>query len=198
MQNKKKAKSAKTRKLNSTTANTLNGVKAEPPAPASKTRKTPSEAKAILAKVEELRARGATIARALNELEIPYTNYHYWVKKYGEGGPKVKDAGANRTGLGAKAEKMQAVLNEISALRTNGTSLDGAVKQCGMTISNYYYWVRQLTTEGLRGGESGRPAGKGGTGSLIALLDAMTRNRKDRENLDAEFQRLLGQLRRKV
>ena len=161
-------------------------------------RKSEAEAREILAKVVELQAQDATISHALKVLNVPYANYNYWVKKYGKGGSQAQAGQTGAEGLGGKAVNMQTVLDKIAALRASGTSLGAAIKQNGLTVSNYYYWVRQLKAPGMSkaklGAKPGRPASTAKARDVTAVLDAMKRNRIERAKLDTEWQELLRKL----
>ena len=170
-------------------------------------RRTKDEVQAILDKIDSLRAQGKSIAAALKEVGVPYTNYNYWTKKQGQqsGAASGRKSGISIVSAGqltGKSVQMQAVLNEIQQARAAGESLDSAIKAKGLTVSNYYYWVKTLAKKGsviVKGGSVGA-VGKH-TGGTVAVLDAMRRNREQKDHLvrqaealDNEFNALLRKL----
>lgn len=47
-----------------------------------RTRRKPEEVRALLKEITDLRQGGLTIKGALAQLNIPYSNYNYWARKY--------------------------------------------------------------------------------------------------------------------
>jgi len=155
-------------------------------------RRSKAEVQAILDKIDALRAQGKSITAALREVNVPYTNYNYWTKKQGKSSAKRGvGSSAGATKLTGKAVQMQNVLNEIQQARAAGQSLDNAIKSKGLTVSNYYYWVKTLAKKS--GGSVGRSGSRMSAGSgsgTVGILDEMRRNREERERLGRQVQAL--------
>ncbi|MBI5093106.1 MAG: hypothetical protein HZB26_11790 [Candidatus Hydrogenedentes bacterium] len=172
---------------------------------AGKARRTKEEVQAILDKVAALRAEGKSLTAALRDIKIPYNNYNYWIKRQGrQSAGKGKSAAPASGKRGAKAAKMQAVLDQIDQMRKAGQSLNDAVKSSKLTISNYYYWVRTLTKKSSGKSKAPRAAASAALGhgdDTVEILKQMGRNREERERLtravqmlDNDFRALLRKL----
>lgn len=164
-----------------------------------KKRKSERQIKSILNAITELRQSGSSISAALKEARVPMNTYYKWVKRFGTGAADTgKTEPASIAASSSKAEQMRVTVGEIQALKASGLSLARAIKQKGLTASNYYYWVKRLGAK-RRGAASkaGKPTAASGAEraqGVVALLDAMKQNRAEAERLDAEWRELLRRL----
>lgn len=113
--------------------------------------------------------------------------------------PRGKKQGKSR-GKRRSAQEVQQLLGQLETMRSAGEPLMKALEKLGISYSNYNYWQKKsgAKSTGKRG--RGAAVGTGGRG-VMGVLDAMKKNRADRDDhekairaLDAQFSQLKSKL----
>ena len=153
--------------------------------------RTKEEIIELLEKVSAARAAGSTVTKALKEIGVPEGTFFQWKKKYSSSAPKApaKKSGAKPRGKGEAAAR--AVLDQVAKLRKMGETQVASVRQVGVSLSTYRYWLKKYT-----GGGAAKAVGGGKRASgdkkapVLNVLERMTANRKKRQELDNQVRDL--------
>lgn len=107
---------------------------------------------------------------------------------------KKQPKGPKARGPRRSQEEVAAILGEIDGLVAAGSTIKGALAQMGVAYSNYNYWrKRHGGGEGGRGRTAGLRRGRAGKNSVMAVLEEMTENRRERQQLE-DAQKRIGKL----
>jgi len=158
----------------------------------------------LLSQIAAARAAGSTLASALQQANVHYNNYARWVKRFGRQlseKPAKKD-GAKRAGK--TEEEIRTLLEKVASVRREGISIARALREMGVSPSNYAYWRKKYGAEMaavgaaanramdvVRSFTSKASAAAAPTGSaILELLEEMTENRKKRQELEDTEKRI--------
>jgi hypothetical protein len=76
---------------------------------------------------------------------------------------------------------VQQILDQIDALCRQGATIKSALAQVGVSYSNYNYWTKKRAGVARLGGRGKRG---GRATSVVAVLNRMASNRREREQLE--------------
>jgi transposase len=119
----------------------------------SRTGRTDDDVRRILSEIASLRDKGMSVVKALKERGVPYSNYAYWRKKYGEEVEAVTAAakkvigavpGLKAKGPSPKASSLVSILEEMAVNRKKRQELEQAEKQIQALDARYEELRKQL------------------------------------------------------
>jgi len=119
----------------------------------SRTGRTEDEVRRILGEIASLRDKGVSVVKALKEKGVPYSNYAYWRKKYGEEVEAVTAAakkvigsvsGLKPKGAAPKASSVVNILEQMTENRKKRQELEQAKKQIQALDARYEELRKQL------------------------------------------------------
>jgi len=163
---------------------------------------TKEEILALIEKVSAARAAGATITKALEEVGVPKTTFFKWRKKFSSPAPKAPAKKSRPKPRGKGEAAARAVLDQVAKLCKMGETQAAALRQAGVSMSTYRYWLKKYVAGGAAKAVQGvKRASVGKREPVLNVLERMTENRKKRQeldnqirDLDAEFEALRKQL----
>ena len=153
--------------------------------------RTKEEILALIEKVSTAHAAGATMTKALKEVGVPKATFFKWRKKFSSPAMKAlaKQSVLKHRGKGEATAR--AVLDQVAKLRTMGETQVAALKQVGVSLSTYRYWFKKYLTGGAaKAVQDGKRASADKRQPVLNLLEQMTENRKKRQELDNQVQKL--------
>lgn len=115
--------------------------------------RTEDEVRRLLGEIASLRDKGVSVVKALQEKGVPYSNYAYWRKKYGEEVEAVAAAakkvissvsGLKAKGAAPKGASLVSVLEEMAENRKKRQELEQAAQQIQALDARYEELRRQV------------------------------------------------------
>jgi hypothetical protein len=159
-------------------------VHRKPGANTKRTWRKPEEIRELLQRIEAARTSGSTLAKALQQAGVPYNTYHKWTKKSPQPVSTTPAPSASPRRRGKSADEIRKVLGNIAAARTAGMGLIKTLKEIGLSMSTYKYWLKKHSGK-MGAAATGKKSVSLGAkkASVLALLEEMTANRKKRQEL---------------
>ena len=168
-------------------------------------RRKPEEIQGLLQRIAAARTSGVTLTKALQQVGVPYNTCHNWAKKHPQPVSTAPAPPATPRRRGKSVDEISKVLGDIAAARKAGMGLVKTLKEIGLSMSTYKYWLKKHGGKTRAATAGKRPALPGAKKvSVLSLLGEMTENRRKRQELasaerkiielDARFEQLRKQL----
>jgi hypothetical protein len=153
---------------------------------AKKVRRTQEQIQGLLDKIAAARSGGLTLTKALKQLGVPYNSFLNWTKKAPKPAATAPAKKARRSRSGKSVDEIRALLEGVLASRKAGKTQGVAVKEAGISMSTYKYWLKKYSAAGAGKTVSAKKAtvSAGKKISPLSILQEMTENRKKRQELE--------------